>query len=114
MLRLPSARGPHSIRPWNQPTTLPSVKSSAHRAAGEAQRVLAGRSLDQLDQRELGFLERGLERGGHVLVEARDRRAGLARLAEQVDQLLRVKRSQDRLAVVPGHRGALGVVDEVV
>ena len=25
MLRLPSARAPHSIRPWNQPTTFPSA-----------------------------------------------------------------------------------------
>ena len=29
MLRAPSARGPNSIRPWNQPTTLPSASSSA-------------------------------------------------------------------------------------
>ena len=25
MLRSPSARGPNSMRPWNQPTTLPSA-----------------------------------------------------------------------------------------
>ena len=33
MLRLPSARGPHSIRPWNQPTTLPFAISAAVSAA---------------------------------------------------------------------------------
>ena len=33
MLRLPSARGPHSIRPWNQPTTLPFAISAAVRPA---------------------------------------------------------------------------------
>ncbi len=27
--RLPSARGPNSIRPWNQPTTSPSAIRSA-------------------------------------------------------------------------------------
>ena len=31
MERLPSARGPISKRPWNQPTTLPSAKSWATR-----------------------------------------------------------------------------------
>ena len=29
--RLPSARGPHSMRPWNQPTTLPSAIAAAVR-----------------------------------------------------------------------------------
>ena len=29
--RLPSARGPHSMRPWNQPTTLPSAMAAAVR-----------------------------------------------------------------------------------
>ena len=29
MLRAPSARGPNSIRPWNQPTILPSARSPA-------------------------------------------------------------------------------------
>ena len=30
MLRLPRARGPHSIRPWNQPTTWPSARVGRH------------------------------------------------------------------------------------
>src|SRR2546430_1810252 len=30
--RFPSARGPHSMRPWNQPTTLPSAIAWAVRA----------------------------------------------------------------------------------
>ena len=30
--RLPSARGPNSIRPWNQPSALPSARSAAVRA----------------------------------------------------------------------------------
>ena len=29
MLRPPSARGPNSMRPWNQPITLPSARSRA-------------------------------------------------------------------------------------
>src|SRR5437588_5142332 len=29
--RLPSARGPHSMRPWNHPTTLPSATAAAVR-----------------------------------------------------------------------------------
>jgi hypothetical protein len=29
MDRFPNARGPHSIRPWNQPTTLPSAMAAA-------------------------------------------------------------------------------------
>ena len=29
--RLPSARGPHSIRPWNQPMTRPAAMAAAVR-----------------------------------------------------------------------------------
>ena len=29
MERAPSARGPNSMRPWNQPTTCPSASASA-------------------------------------------------------------------------------------
>ena len=39
--RLPSARGPHSMRPWNQPTTLPSAIAAAvrwHSVASSAMR----------------------------------------------------------------------------
>ena len=34
--RLPSARGPHSMRPWNQPTTLPSATAAAARRHSSA------------------------------------------------------------------------------
>ena len=39
MERLPKARGPHSIRPWKQPTTLPSEIAVAVRAALEEQGI---------------------------------------------------------------------------
>src|SRR6266851_1206300 len=37
--RLPSARGPNSIRPWNQPRILPCDRSSAAVAAASSSRV---------------------------------------------------------------------------
>ncbi len=36
MERLPSARGPHSRRPWNQPITLPSEIACAVRLQSAA------------------------------------------------------------------------------
>src|SRR6266478_5827868 len=39
--RFPSARGPHSIRPWNQPTTLPSAIVPAVRLQSSASSAMS-------------------------------------------------------------------------
>ena len=48
MLRLPSARAPHSMRPWNQPTTSPSASRAAvarHSAASSSSVVHVAAAL---------------------------------------------------------------------
>ena len=52
--RLPSARGPNSMRPWNQPTALPSASACAVRSMSSARRrrlveTCAGRRQPLLD-----------------------------------------------------------------
>src|SRR5262249_24518290 len=39
--RLPSARGPNSIRPWNQPTALPSASACAVRSMSRSRGSVA-------------------------------------------------------------------------
>ena len=122
--RLPSARGPHSMRPWNQPITLPSeiacavrrhsVASSAMRSMRAARRVEigaprgdGGRDLVRRRRRApvgvvhhevaLGRRARRLVPGGEGRA---DRAAGIA--AGRLDVELLERRALEHLAV--GHR----------
>ncbi len=48
MERLPSARGPHSMRPWNQPITLPSAIGFCRPAA---KHIFVGDALRRYSRR---------------------------------------------------------------
>src|ERR671931_134691 len=53
MLRAPSARGPNSIRPLNQPITFSSARSAATRSSGQdGARALADAVPDELRDAE--------------------------------------------------------------
>ena len=67
-----------------------------------------------VEQREVALFEDELHRGGKVGVMVTELGARGTRRPEDVDHLLRIDRSDDRLAAVPGHLDALAVVHEVI
>ncbi len=131
--RLPSARGPHSMRPWNQPTTLPSAIAAAvrrqssassamffDRAArrGDARPLRAARSCVDLGRRELrapiGVVHDERPSAAELVPDREgraDRAAGIAGRGLHVDAPER--RHAAHLAVGDGiHRAAAGERDD--
>src|SRR2546427_13089926 len=79
MLRPPSARGPNSMRPWNQPMIFPaascsatrSISSSSFRRTYGASRFLRNRSISSLgkersEERRVG---KGVDLGGRRIIK---------------------------------------------
>src|SRR5438270_467766 len=98
--RLPRARGPNSMRPWNQPTILPSARAVAVQLA---------------QHRELDLLQPPLQRGRDVAVTILERfLAGGARGTEGLDHARSPQGAQLGHPTSPGHGGALAMVAEVV
>ena len=83
-------------------------------AAGQADLLQPGSLVHVVQQREVALLEHELHRGRQVGVPVLELAPRHARRAEHVDHLLRIDRPERRLAAVPGHLDAFGVVDEVV
>ena len=105
--RLPSARGPHSMRPWNQPTTLPSAIAAAVRRHSSASSAMLSteqpacidlglsrwRSAPRISRRAelrtpIGMIHHERPRTAELVPERKrraDRAAGIARGRLHVD-----------------------------
>ena len=97
MLRLPSERGPNSLRPWNHPTTRPRASRSAVASTTSAGRLRLAARPAAGERTACSTSARGVlateVRGGH-----RERARALAQ------RVRAVQRAAERDAVVPGGR----------
>src|SRR5216684_6658094 len=101
MLRWPRARAPHSMRPWNQPTTCPWATRSA------AQRARSSRSSRGTRRQP------ARERSSFRCVRASWPAAASKRGREQGFELGREDAPDHGVAALPGHVDAARVVAEV-